>query len=130
MIAVLGGLGAAVLFATATLSAARGSRLVGAESFLAGVMTVGLVIALPIVASGGAPAGLDARSFGWLALSGIGNVAGLLLDYAALRVGRLGLVAPILATEGAIAALISVAAGERLAPGAAAILVLIAAGSY
>ena len=90
MIAVLGGLGAAVLFATATLSAARGSRLVGAESFLAGVMTVGLVIALPFVASGGAPAGLDARSFGWLALSGVGNVAGLLLDYAALRVGRLG----------------------------------------
>ena len=128
MIAVLGGFGAAVLFATATLSAARGSRLVGAESFLAGVMTVGLVIALPIVASGGAPAGLDARSFGWLALSGIGNVAGLLLDYAALRVGRLGLVAPILATEGAIAALISVAAGERLAPGAAATLVLIAGG--
>ena len=59
MIAVLGGLGAAVLFATATLSAARGSRLVGAESFLAGVMTVGLVIAVPFVALGGAPAGLD-----------------------------------------------------------------------
>ncbi len=128
MIAVLGGLGAAVLFATATLSAARGSRLVGAESFLAGVMTVGLVIAFPLVALGRAPAGLEASSFGWLALSGIGNVAGLLFDYAALRVGRLGLVAPILATEGAIAALISVAAGERLAPGAAATLVLIAAG--
>ena len=128
MIAVLGGLGAAVLFATATVSAARGSRLVGAESFLAGVMTVGLVIAVPFVALGGAPAGLDASSFGWLALSGTGNVAGLLFDYAALRVGRLGLVAPILATEGAIAALISVAAGERLAPGAAATLVLIAAG--
>ncbi len=128
MIAVLGGLGAAVLFATATVSAARGSRLVGAESFLAGVMTVGLVIAFPLVALGRAPAGLEASSFGWLALSGIGNVAGLLFDYAALRVGRLGLVAPILATEGAIAALISVAAGERLAPGAAATLVLIAAG--
>ncbi len=128
MIAVLGGLGAAVLFATATVSAARGSRLVGAESFLAGVMTVGLVIAFPLVALGRAPAGLEASSFGWLALRGIGNVAGLLFDYAALRVGRLGLVAPILATEGAIAALISVAAGERLGPGAAATLVLIAAG--
>jgi drug/metabolite transporter (DMT)-like permease len=128
MIAVLGGLGAAVLFATATVSAARGSRLVGAESFLAGVMTVGLVIAFPFVALGGAPSRLEASSLGWLALSGIGNVAGLLFDYAALRVGRLGLVAPILATEGAIAALISVAAGERLAPAAAATLVLIAAG--
>jgi len=117
MIAVLGGLGAAVLFATATVSAARGSRLVGAESFLAGVMTVGLVIASPLVALGGAPAGLEASSFGWLALSGIDNVAGLLFDYAALRVGRLGLVAPILATEGAIAALISVAAGETARSG-------------
>jgi drug/metabolite transporter (DMT)-like permease len=128
MIAVLGGLGAAALFATATVSAARGSRLVGAESFLAGVMTVGLLIVFPFVALGGAPARLEASSFGWLALSGIGNVAGLLFDYAALRVGRLGLVAPILATEGAVAALISVAAGERLAPGAAATLVVIAGG--
>src|SRR2546425_10416860 len=101
MIAVLGGLGAAVLFATATVSAARGARMVGAESFVAGVLTVGLLIALPFIAVGGKPAGLDASSLGWLALSGVGNVAGLLLDYAALRLGKLGFVAPILATEGA-----------------------------
>ena len=128
MIPVLAGLGAAVLFATATVSAARGARMVGAESFVAGVLTIGLLIALPFIAVGGKPAGLDASSLGWLALSGVGNVAGLLLDYAALRVGKLGFVAPILATEGAVAALISVVAGEQLAPGAAATLLLIAAG--
>jgi uncharacterized membrane protein len=61
-------------------------------------------------------------SLGWIAVSGIGNVAGLLLDYAALRIGKLGFVAPILAPEGAIAALISAAAGERLAPSGAATL--------
>jgi hypothetical protein len=52
MIAVLGGFGAAALFATATVSAARGARMVGAESFVAGVMAVGLLIALPLVAVG------------------------------------------------------------------------------
>jgi drug/metabolite transporter (DMT)-like permease len=128
MIAVLGGLSAAALFAAATVSASRGARMVGADSFVAGVMAVGLLIVFPLVAMGGKPAGLDTSSLGWLALSGTGNVAGLLLDYAALRVGKLGLVAPILATEGAIAALISLAAGERLATGAAPTLALIAVG--
>jgi drug/metabolite transporter (DMT)-like permease len=128
MIAVLGGLSAAALFAAATVSASGGARMVGADSFVAGVMAVGLLIVFPLVAMSGKPAGLDASSLGWLALSGAGNVTGLLLDYAALRVGKLGLVAPILATEGAIAALISLAAGERLAMGAAPTLALIVAG--
>jgi drug/metabolite transporter (DMT)-like permease len=128
MIAILGGLASASLFATATVAASRGARLIGAGSFVAGVMAVGLAIALPLTAAGGRPTGLGAHALGWLALSGGGNVAGLLLDYAALRLGKLGLVAPILATEGAIAALISVAAGEPLAPGAGATLVLIALG--
>jgi drug/metabolite transporter (DMT)-like permease len=128
MIAVFGGLASAALFATATVAASRGARMVGAGSFLACVMAVGLAIALPLVVAGGIPAGLDAHTLGWLALSGAGNVAGLLLDYAALRLGQVGLVAPILSTEGAIAALIAAASGERLAPGTGATLALIALG--
>jgi drug/metabolite transporter (DMT)-like permease len=128
MIAIFGGLAAALLFATATVTASRGARMVGAESFVAGVMIVGLVIALPLTVAGGKPARLDAPALGWLGLSGAGNVAGLLLDYAALRIGRLGLVGPILSTEGAIAALIAVAAGEHLAVGAGVTLGLITLG--
>jgi drug/metabolite transporter (DMT)-like permease len=128
MIAVFGGLASAALFATATVAASRGARMIGAASFLAGVMIVGFAIAFPLTVASGKPAGLDPHTFGWLALSGVGNVAGLLLDYAALRIGKLGMIAPILSTEGAVAALISVAAGERLAPGAGATLALIALG--
>jgi drug/metabolite transporter (DMT)-like permease len=128
VIAVLGGLASAASFATATVAASRGARMVGAGSFLGCVMAVGLAIAFPVVAAGGIPAGLDAHTLGWLALSGAGNVAGLLLDYAALRLGQVGLVAPILSTEGAIAAVIAVASGERLTSGTGATLALIAVG--
>ena len=40
--------------------------------------------------------------------------AGLLLSYHALRIGQVGLVAPLVSTEGAIAAVIAMFAGESL----------------
>src|SRR6266545_1805499 len=127
MIAIFGGLGAASVFATATLSASRGTRLIGPRSFLAGVMLVGLVVTLPAVAALNVPhiGGADA---GWLLLSGGGNVAGLLCAYAALRLGKVGIVAPIVSTEGAIAAVFAVVAGEGISPGAGATLGVIACG--
>ena len=51
MIAVLGGLGAALCWATGTVSAARASRLVGARSVLNWVMIVGFVVTAPIAAA-------------------------------------------------------------------------------
>lgn len=127
MIAIFGGLGAACAFAIATLSASRGARLIGPRSFLAGVMVAGLVVTLPAVATPSIPhiGGVDA---GWLVLSGSGNVAGLLCAYAALRLGKVGLVAPIVSTEGAIAAVLAVLAGEGISPGAGATLGVIACG--
>src|SRR5690242_14994875 len=91
-------------------------------------MLVGLVIVLPLVAVGGIPDGLDAGSGGWLALAGVGNVTGLLLPYRALGIGKVSIVAPITSTEGAIAAVISIAAGEHVAGASGAMLGLIAAG--
>jgi drug/metabolite transporter (DMT)-like permease len=128
MVAVIGGLGAALAFAVTTLCASRSSRMLGARSTLAWVMIVGFVVAAPVAAFEGVPSGLDARSAGWLAASGCGNVGGLLLTYAALRIGKVGIVAPIVSTEGAIAAVISVAAGERLEAASYAVLALIAVG--
>ncbi len=127
MIAVFGGLGAASVFAIATLSASRGTRMIGPRSFLAGVMLVGLVATLPAVAARSVPDinGVDAS---WLVLSGCGNVAGLLCAYAALRLGKVGIVAPIVSTEGAIAAVLAVVAGEGISPGAGATLGVIACG--
>ncbi len=128
MLAVLGGLGAAVCFATATLCSSRSSRLIGAQSVLAGVMLTGLVVVIPALLVEGAPDGVGAAELGWLLLSGAGNVVGLLLAYSALRVGKVGLVAPILSTEGALAALLAVLAGEPLTALTAVLLTTIAIG--
>ncbi len=128
MIAVLAGLGAAAMFAGALLSSSRSARLIGPLSVLSWVMLVGLVAIAPFVAASGRPDGLDAGTVAWLGLSGAGNVGGLLLAYTALRTGKVGIVGPILSTEGAIAAVISVLAGEGIGLGSALTLALIAAG--
>lgn len=91
-------------------------------------MTVGLLVAAPAAALSGVPENLDAGSMAWLAISGAGNVVGLLCIYSALRVGKVGLVGPIASTEGAVAAVISIIAGERLAPGAGVTVAAVAVG--
>ena len=128
MIAILGGLGAAIAFSVSMLASSRSSRLIGADSVVAWVMVVGLAVALPAALWDGVPAQHGAATIGWLAVAGCGNVGGLLLGYSALRVGRVGIVAPITSTEGAIAALIAVGAGEHLAPLSGVMLAVIACG--
>jgi uncharacterized membrane protein len=130
VIAILGGLGAAVAWAISTLCSSRSSRLIEPTSVAAWIMVVGLVIALPPAALSGVPGRLGPGSAAWLAASGIGNVGGLLLVYRALRVGQVAVVAPLVSTEGAVAAVIAVIAGESLAPGAALTLLAILAGVW
>jgi len=127
MVAVLGGLGAAFAWATTTICATRAARLIGAPSVLAWVMLTGLLVTLPWALIQGVPE-VDGTASLWLALAGIGNCAGLLLVYTGVRIGKVGVVAPIASTEGAIVALIAVAAGERLEPGTGAALALVAVG--
>ena len=91
MVAVLGGLGAAACWATATLCASRSTRLIGAWSVLGWVMLVGFVVTAPVIVAKGVPAALDAHELPWLVLSGAGNVGGLLFAYKALRVGKVSL---------------------------------------
>lgn len=128
MIAVLGGLGAACAWAVTTLTASRASPLIGPWSTLAWVMLTGLVVVGPVALAQGKPEGLDRGALTWLAIAGIGNVAGLLLVYSGLRIGKVGVVAPISSSEGAVAAIIAVAAGEHLGPWTAVALVAIAIG--
>ena len=128
MLAILGGLGAALCWAGAILAASRATRLIDPGSLLASVMTLGLLVTAPAAAIAGVPDNLDAGSAGWLAVSGAGNVVGLLCAYSALRVGKVSLVGPITSTEGAVTAVIAVVAGEQLAPGAGVALAAIAVG--
>lgn len=91
-------------------------------------MLVGFVVTAPLTLLHGVPSGLGGRQLLWIIVSGIGNVSGLLLAYEALRVGKVSIVAPIASTEGAIAAVIAVVAGESLGVGSGAMLGLIAVG--
>lgn len=127
MIAVAGGILAALSWATVALCSARASRQIGVDATLAWVMGLGFVLVAPLIAIGGIPDALDGHSAAWLAVAGAGNVAGLTAEYAAFRRGQVGLVAPIIASEGAIAALVAVAFGEALTAGVAIVLAVIAA---
>lgn len=128
MIAVLGGLGAALAWAVSSLCSSRSSRLTDPLAVVAGMMVVGLVICAPIAAGEGVPAKLHGSAWLWLVLAGGGNVAGLLITYAAFRIGQVSLVTPLISTEGAVAAVIAVIAGESLGATAAAALLLAAVG--
>ena len=128
MIAVLGGLGAACFWAGALLTASRATRLIDPRSVLAWVMLTGFVVVVPAALASGIPGELGREELGWLLLAGAGNVSGLLLNYAALRVGMVSIVGSISSTEGAIAALVAVAAGETIAAGTGLTLLVIAGG--
>ena len=128
MIAILGGLGAAFLWAAANVASARSSRLIGASSALATMMLVGLVISVPLVPFAGPLPQITPVLVFWLAASGLGSVIGLLFVYRGLRIGKVGPVLAIASTEGAIAAVLAVIAGERLTIPAALMLGVIAVG--
>lgn len=114
LVAVLGGLGAAVCFTVSALCASSSSQEIGAESTLAWVMLIGLVLVVPPAAALADPAQLSPAVLGLLAAAGVTNVAGLLVEYVAFRRGKVGVVTGIASTEGMVAALISAVAGARL----------------
>jgi len=127
MVAILGGLGAAISWAIATLASSRSSRMIGPLSVLGWVMAVGFVAAIgpallarPVVLSSGEMIGL--------VVVGLSHNVGLLLAYGALSIGRVSIVAPIVATEGALAAVLSIALGEPVGAATAVILGAIALG--
>ena len=128
MIAILGGIGTAALWATTLLGSARASRVIGAWSTLAWVMLVGLVIAVPFLVVGGGDVRLTERDLFHLAVAGVANTGGLLFVYTALRRGKVAVVGPIVSTEGAIAATLAVLAGDPISGPALAVLALIAVG--
>jgi len=102
--------------------------MVGAASALAWVMLTGLVINLVAVAAVARPTNVSAATIGWMMVAGAGNVSGLLLAYLAVSRGKVGLVAPIISTEGAIAAVLAVLAGESMGTVSALLLAVIVGG--
>ncbi len=128
MTAIIGGLAAAVLWATATLASSRSSRLIGSRVVLAWVMIVGTIVGLPVALATGIPRSVPSDALPLLVLAGVCYSGGLYATYKALTIGKVSIIAPIVATEGAVAALIAVALGDTLALVAAVLLGVIAIG--
>jgi drug/metabolite transporter (DMT)-like permease len=128
VLAILGGLGAALCWATSSMASARSSRLIGSWATLGWVMLIGAFIAVPatIVAGGGAD--LTPTALQLLGISAVGNIVGLLLAYTAFQGGKVAVIAPILSTEGAMGAVISIVFGEQVGIAAAVVLTIIAIG--
>ena len=114
MVAILAGLATAAFWTLTTLCSSRSTKMIGSVSVVAWVMISGFVVTAPLAAIDGIPAKLHGSVLAWLALSGVCNVGGLSFAYMALRLGRVGVASPIISTEGGIAAVIAVFAGESL----------------
>ena len=137
MHAIWWGLATALCWATATMTSARAARELGQWATVAWVMLVGLVVVTPFVllgtpggpgAVGATAAAVPARTWLLLLVVGAGNVLGLVAAYAAFRVGKVGVVSPVVAAEGAVAAVVAALFGDTVAPLVAAFLAVIVVG--
>jgi len=128
VISIVCGLGAALMFASNSLVSSRVVKIIGPWSVVAWVMLVGLVVTLPFAVVSGVPQSLNAENLGWLAAVGVGNVMGFGMASMAFRIGKVGIVAPVLATQGALAAVIAALLGESIAPIVAFLLFIIVCG--
>jgi len=118
VIAILGGLTAAAMWAASSLCTSRSTRMLPPVVVLGWVLLIGAAISVPFALWGGVPGELGADHVGWLLVVTLGNTTGLLCAYSSLRFGKVGVVAPITSAQGAAAATIAILAGEQLAAGA------------
>ena len=130
MIPVLAGLTAAVMWGLSTVVASRSTKAIGSQGALAWVMVIGFGMTLALIPLAGVPHGVSGSAWAWAVTAGFGSAFGLSLMYRALRIGKVGVVAPIASTEGALAAVLSIALGERLTAGVAVCLAVIALGIF
>jgi drug/metabolite transporter (DMT)-like permease len=128
MIAVLGGLGAALCWTVTGVFAQRASRRIGELSTFAWASLIGFGIAVVPAVIAILSSTPSQRTLVTLALSGVLNVAGLVAQFSALRRGPVSVVVPISSTEGAIAALLAAATGSHLRPAGWAALAILFSG--
>jgi drug/metabolite transporter (DMT)-like permease len=112
---IVGGLLAAFLWGSSTVTDARATRIVGSLGVLGWSAIAGCVLTLPVaIAFAHDTSGVDARGLVWLAVSSLAAVAAFAPFYRAVQLGPVPLVAGLGATEGGVAAAIAFASGERL----------------
>ncbi len=128
MVPIVSGIAAAAVWAASAMCVRRSSQIAPPVSILGWVLLIGAAISAPFALAGGVPEGFNSEHAAWLGVTAIGNTAGLLCVYTSLRLGKVGVVAPITSSQGAAAAAIAVFAGEQLATGAGVALVVIVLG--
>ncbi len=128
MIAIAGGLAAAFLWGSSTVVASRSTRILGAPLVLAWVLLLGLLLLPAMLVVDGIPHA-SLTTWIWAVTAGLAATFGLLMLYRGLRIGRVGVVAPVASTEGAVAAVLSVVLlGEHVSFAEGLALVVIVAG--
>jgi len=127
VLAILGGVTAAILWSVANVGSTRASQQIGTASAVGLATSIGLLVAVPLAVMAPIPAFAPA-DVAALGVAAVGGVLGLGFAYRALRLGRIGIISALISTEGAIAAIIAVIAGEQLRPAVGAALVLIMVG--
>ena len=112
---VLGGLVAAISWSAAGLIASLAGRAVGAKVALAwvNIVTLPLAFAVAVVVDGVPHPGRGDLIA--VTVYGVAMVGALYAAFEAMTIGPVGLVAPVISTEGAIAALGGVVLGESVA---------------
>src|SRR3954471_16530943 len=86
--AIIGGLGAATLWAIATLASSRSSRMLGSRVVLAWVMIVGAIAGVPMLLISGVPSAIPPDAPFLLLVAGLCYSVGLGLAYRALSIGK------------------------------------------
>lgn len=125
--AVLFGLLCAASWGSSSIFGARASRTYGALPATFWVQVVGLALVLPLALASGRP---DAPRDDWLlaALAGVAYLGGSAAWTFAVRLGAVGIVTMLVATDGAIAATVSAILGEEIGIPVALALAVVVAG--
>jgi drug/metabolite transporter (DMT)-like permease len=97
-------------------------------STLAWVAVLGLAASVPALVIDRPSGPVPVEAIAWLGVSGLAYVIGLLLLYVAMSRGPVGIAAPIASTEGAVAAVIAIGAGEDASLALLVALAIIVAG--
>ncbi|MDX6571856.1 MAG: hypothetical protein QOC86_1012 [Gaiellales bacterium] len=128
MLAIAAALGAALAWGISAACDNRSTRMIGSLQALAWVQLIGLGQVLPFAVWEGVPSLPSQRACAWIVVGAIGCSVGLTLAYAAIGRGAVSVVTPVMAVDGALAALASVALGEHIAIATAAGLALVIVG--
>ncbi len=121
------GIATALLWGTSALTSARASRADGPMTVLVWYFGMGALVAVPVAFLSGTPSA-PGSDWAWATGAGVAYTVGALLWLVAVESGKVSIVTPIVATDGAIAAVVSVLRGEELSAAIAVGLVVIVTG--